>query len=340
MQRRLVIVGLAVVGCGDDVQGGGDASSPDAALACRYTEAMDQTNGDASEPTSLTLASTLRICGQIDAKAPSGSLVDRDRFEITLGPMTSHLLTVTAPQGAALDRIGVELRQPNVFWDSAILVPDRASILLNTTYPAGPMEIHVLGTNSTQPSAAVPYAISLETIDVTRCPPGSSPDYTEAADGVNNSDNDAVEVRFNNAYVTTQTMASDAAEPTNLTIAPGSHITIDGEAGLNTMHSDLYRDRDTYLIATAAGTSSLALRVTWDDVAGSADDSDLDVMVFPVPADATAPVPRLAGGNTTNSAGSELTFAAAQPSTMYWVLVASAAATGVVKPYRLTVCGS
>jgi hypothetical protein len=352
MSNRLASVwslALIAAACGD---GSPDAASPDATSPdtatdpCSYREAIDSGNANTPEPTGLTIGNErLTICGQIDPRPPLPSTyqLDSDRFGITVGDSTQHMLRLEVPRANEVDQISVaiwrEVPGRVSHYDTVIVQGTVALIPLKPSLEPIPVSIRVVARNMTEPSTPIPYTISIEPFDLQQCAAAAAADHVETNDGVENTGNDVIEMRWAGAYQSRQTTADDAPEATGLTVVPSSRVRIDGDAGLNAGYGDMYRDRDAYAIETGAATTMLALRLDWEDAPGTDDDTDLDIMIFPAVTDGAAPVPRLAGGNGGELVGPELTFVAVTPATSYWLLVANAAAETATKPYRLTVCG-
>jgi hypothetical protein len=306
---------------------------PDAAPAdpCSYREAMDPSNGDAVEPTSLTLSTSLSLCGQIDVRPPSGAtnLIDRDQYSMAVDAVT-HLVTVETTE--PVERVFLQVTDENGFFDHAYAQGRRVTMILPPWVGPGEMQIQISAYNPTELAAPVPYTVTIEPLDFARCPTKANADYVEASDGASNLDNDMALVTLTGAFWVSQTTeTTDVPEMPPLTIGTGTSLRLDGQLGINTTHADIYKDRDVYALPIDASTQSLDLRL-----AGSGD-SDLDILLINAATSETTPVVRLAGGNSGNSLSPELQVVAVEPSTTYWLMVANSSDPQM--PYSLTICG-
>jgi hypothetical protein len=350
-----LLVGLAVAlglaGCG----GGDDGAGPDAyvasdggpepdgrTVACDYTEAADADNDTTAEATGLTTdARGLRICGQLDARAPVDNVVDVDTYTFEVGRAGSFLIRVDGNVGTELavvvsDTI-LATGGDGSFRGDGVYIGDH--LVYVALLEADVFQVSVRGLAESEPAGAVAYTISiLEDAPDARCATVTgNAAYVEAADGVGNLDNDVATVHWSPAFATAQTAAlTDAPEPSGaaLAITAGMSYKATGTAATpNGGAVDDYLDRDTYVIATGGDTNELAIRLTW-----TGDTADLDFLLFVVPSGTSAPVP-IAFGTFVGNTAPELATTATLRSTQYWLWVGNYDGSDEPQPYELTLCG-
>jgi hypothetical protein len=103
---------------------------------------------------------------------------------------------------------------------------------------------------------------------------GATASYTEADDGEGSRGNDVIAVSHGSLTEFTETAADDAPEPTELTLAAGDRITLAGLSAPALPDGDSYRDRDSFVVTLAGGTSELAASLEWSS------STDLDLYIF------------------------------------------------------------
>jgi hypothetical protein len=353
MKYSLAVLGLGLLvapaGCGDDSSAGQlDAAAhvdangrPDAGDPCDFHEGDDPGNDTAGEPTGLTLTAEVRICGQIDARAPGeGDVVDTDIFSFEIGVDGPVLVRVVAPDGETLAALQGTLADGALTAiDGSTLRGAHAAFAVDTT--TGGYAVIVTGINPTTPGAAVPYQIRVSSdAPDTRCAVvtgGAS--YTEQHDGATGVDNDVIEVQFAPGVSAALTASpADAPEPSGpaLTVSAGMNYQADGASVVNAAEAvDDYVDRDTYVVAAGSETNELSIRVAWSDDGAT----DFDFFLFPVVGAGETPVP-LAGATSSDTAGAEFETTAVLPSTTYWLWVGSYDGSVVPSDYTVTLCGA
>jgi hypothetical protein len=351
-------------GCGDDDPGSPDAPDvdppdapdPDGAPppTC-YQEVLDGSNDAAPEATDLTLtaAGPIAICGNIDVRAPENDFIDADIFTFRLDVASKIRITITAPDGG-------EIRDLDAFLYTQPITDVRNDVLGSSSFADGHItftgpacyghelcDAHELATgfyniivqalNPTEPVAAIPYEITIETYDPdTGCvTPAGTADFVETRDDPanGNTQNDVV----NMATFGLTPDGADAPEDSvsELTIAANGAVKATGVAGAHVLQ-DQYLDRDTYAIVTGASTNTLDIRVAW--TGGVANDFDW-YLVKPDAANPDTVAPSfvaLAGSGIQP----EYAATAVEPSTTYWLVVGSYQGTQLDLPYTVTVCGS
>jgi hypothetical protein len=340
---------LLVAACGGD-----DGASVDAAFhgdgalydaapnACDHTEQDDAGNDAGAEDTGLTAGAALKICGQIDVRAPDADgHVDVDRYRFAVAEGADFVIRVDSARGRDVDLItaavGLDLGTMTSERSHSLWVGSHLVML--ASLEAGDMIVEVIAWDSAAPDQAIPYELKIVPDDAsTRCVPGAeTPAYVEAADSTDSRGNDMAEVVYAPAFAMTATASTtDGPEPaaSRATVTAGMKYKLGGTVADVTSPGDEYRDRDTYLIATGADTDELTVRVTWGGGA------DLDYFLMPVATDNADPVP-LWDSTKVNMAGPEVQIGAVLPSTSYWLWIGGYDDTGVVwpKPYVIALCG-
>ncbi len=356
-----LLAGLAVAvvaagaGCGgDDEASGPDALTPgdsgplrDGGDPCDYQEADDDGNAETGEPTGLTVDdSAILICGDVAARAPEAGVVDRDRYEIAIAAAGDYVVRLRAADGRDVTMLEVHLVDGNATLGRGIFVGSHAVFL--GQLDSGAITVEVVAGHPAAPPAAITYHLEIAPDDRTaRCPAMTgTATFTEVGDTAGNfhTGNDMVEVSSTGDMLAQTVATSDAPEATNLVVSDGMSYQLAGSLGVNGnagAYADDYLDRDTFLIATGAQTTELAIRVTWpeDGIAGNDDDADLDVVLFGVPASATATPWPLIAGDHRRDLPPELEAAAVLPSSTYWLWVGNREGSAEPKPYELTICG-
>jgi hypothetical protein len=335
---------LAAAACGGD---DGPSVRPDAMVVttadaaidapplppgCDYAELRDVTNDDyfamgTPEPTGLSLATSLVVCGKIDNTHfdASGGLVDVDGFTFTLASESDLLVNLSGAGVEALAEVYVEM------WTGANFATRAGSSLFRGDHavfirrvPAGTYELVMLAFHGSAPSAAIDYKIQvLVDNPTTRCGAKTEPDYTEA----DPSDNDVIDISNTIAETPSTT---DAPEPTNLTIAPATSYMIAGTFEDSELTGG-YFGRDTFSIQTGAATNQLSIRLNWTSTT-----LDADFVLF--------------ANDSFDMAGSGFRFGLVEdefatfpvmPNTTYRLWVgAYEDSTNLPSPYAATICGA
>lgn len=337
----LALAALAALGgCGGgddssivDGQVAPDAGGGDAATLDCYAERDDRDNGSAPEPTGLSFAGKrIAMCGAVDIDHPGGELIDRDLYQVTVAPAALVVVRLSAPLGAAVDRLELTVRDAG---GARALARLRAGNAVTTL--ALPQGEYVLGVEARSAGAAVviPYRLEVYADDpALRCPPMTGGTVHDEVDesGAGHRANDVVEVRQSPPLLVTAATAvdTDAPDDTGQAVSAGGRFAITGlSAGVATT-GDEYRDRDTFAFFTGATTNQLELRATW--TGGIA---DLDLLVF----DAGKPGEPM-GTPTAALIGEEIVVTAVEPQHQYWLWVGgSRRSTTLPVSYVIHVCG-
>ncbi|HEY0194064.1 MAG TPA: hypothetical protein VGC42_23260 [Kofleriaceae bacterium] len=328
----------------------GDSSSVDAALIdapidagevtspppCGFTEALDATNDATAEASALTVGTTDQsLCGTINTNHfdPDTGTVDIDSFRLTADGTAGLVVRLFGAAGAG----AVRDLSVTIFDDQQALVASGTlhpalsnHAVFVAPLAAGDYTISITAQNATAPAAAFDYKLELLPDPSARCPQRTAPaDYVEAADGVAGTGNDVVAVSFGDAVPYKLTDATDAAEPTQLTLGAVSPVRISGTSA-SVDAADDYMDRDTYLIHTGPSTNELTLRLAWADP-----NNDFDFIVFA--AGHTDDV----GDGLQSLPREEYNVVAVKPDTDYWIWVASHdGSTALPAGYDLSLCGA
>lgn len=328
-----------------------DVIDYDAAILCDadYAERRDDRNDplsyedDDSEGTGLfinTFTAPRTVCGALDPQYATDVRGDGDVFHFALegdepvslrfemevagaGPDDILYLHVYRSEAGLVRRIGIARYRR----DFAVLV---ARDLEPGIYWIAPI--------AEQPAtdAALDYTVTIsrEHLD---CPASEeAAAYVEAADDGDSRGNDMVAIAYPDAPALTDD-TGDAAEPTGLTLLPETPLRISGQSGLVSSAGDSYLDRDSYLLATAADTTEVELRLTWPD-----GDVDLDVYVFAAgdPSDNYS----VGQGVTVGETDDEVVVINVDPSSNYWLWIGAYdtseqdGATMLPMAYDVTVC--
>lgn len=323
-----------------------DAPVPDAGPPpCGYTELADTSNdptgvtGDpAAELTGLTVGTEPRtLCGTINTGHFNAgtSTVDADAFRVTA--QADLVVRFSAAPGveAAMDlsvRVFTTDEHPVLLHEERTNVVVRDHGAFPIALSPGTYDVVVSAHNASDLAAPFAYAVQLAPDGPTRCPAVTAPaTYTEAADGAG-TDNDVVAVDFDfDPNFQPTASATDGPEPTGLTIDGATRVRITGSSA-DEDAEDNYRDRDTYLVRTAATTTELTLRLDW-----TAANTGLDYFVFPA-----GQTDRIGAGLGFVGAGTEdYSVVAVKPDSFYWIWVGSRdASTDLPAAYDLTICGA
>jgi hypothetical protein len=328
-----------------------DAPPPDAAPPpCNYTEKSDASNDPTGDPgtepkpeaTMLTIGSAPQIlCGAANTGHfnPDTMTVDADAYRVTVGADANLVVRFTGGPEAAAAAVDFSIF---VFTteDSPLLlfggrnnplIRDHGAFLI--TLAAGTYDVVVTVNNSADLAAPFDYKVQIAPDGPTRCAAVAAPAaYTEAADGTG-AGNDVVSIDFDNdPFYQLTASATDAAEPTGLTIDGSNPVRITGSSADEDAEDD-YMDRDTYLVRTGPATHEITLRLGWAD-----EHTDLNYVVFP--ADQTDHLDKV--GDGLQFAGhEEYNVVAVKPSSAYWIWVGSHdESTGLPATYDLSICGT
>jgi len=342
MSRALACSLLATLAaCGDDGSSAtidsGRIDSPDIDAAdtdCDYTEQSDPANdtsstGGVTETTGLTFSSRTVICGTIDHTHFDGDItIDGDSFTLSLAAEADVVVRFVGPGAELLELVGVDVNVGGNFAGGIVFYGNHG--VTSVHLPAGEFELLALSLGSQAIVSSVPYRIEV-TIDTpdTRCPEVTSGGYMEADDTGTNTGNDVFSYPMGSPV--TFTAANDAAETTNIVLAPDLNIRFHGEAA-NVTAADRYEDRDTYEIATGLGTNELTVRLTWP-TAGA----NLDWFLYEKN---TVSTPPSVGSGISSAALTEMKLTAIKPNTTYWLTVVAKVGTTVPATYNATLCAA
>jgi len=338
-----VLVCLVVLaGCGDNavtpdalpidtVDAAPDAPTPPP--GCSYGELADLTNAIAPEPTNLTFGSSeLVLCGAVEPGHANETtlLVDADALGFAIAQQQPVIATLEGTGLEAFSR--VELALVDRFGDpiaTSAFVGQHAVVA--ATLPAGSYGVAVRAIG-TEPATAVAYTVRIAADDPDqRCARLTTPpDFGELGDGGASTGNDVLEVRFTGDPTMRRvlTAAADAPEATGLVLAPAAKARVSGLSG-DVDGADEFRDRDTYVLATGAGVTTLTVQLDWSGAG-----ADLDFLVLP--ADTTT---ELVGATRVSTVSPERATFAVAPSTSYWLWIgAYDTSTGLPVTYDATIC--
>jgi hypothetical protein len=351
MRARNCLAGLCVavaVACGGERSHTPDAGkTPDAPpdtlpSGCSYAEKADASNDPAGDTASHPMAELTRLevgteprtlCGKIDTGHfnSDSSTIDADAYRVTTnsGDLIVRFAHA-APAGIEFSVFVFDTAQnPTLLFggSSNAIIGDHGVFV--GSLPAGTYDVVVSAHGAADLAAPFDYRVQLAPDPATRCAAITAPAaYTEAADAAGTG-NDVISVDFDLDLPFQLTAATDAAEPTGLTIDTTSAIRITGTSA-NEDAEDDYMDRDTYLVQTGTTTGELTLRLRWAD-----EQTNLDYIVFP--ADKTDEV----GDSLRLDGHEEYNIVAVKPSSAYWIWIGSHdGSTGLPATYDLSICGS
>lgn len=328
-----------IAGCGGDdgqavVDGATapDAGSDGAPVDC-HPEADDNRNGTAPEPTGAVFAGQrIAVCGNIDVDSPSGDLVDRDLYQVTVAPGAPVVVRLSAPLGGAVDRLELSVRDAGGPRAIARLRAGNAVTVL--LLPQGEYTLGVEARDD-QAVASFPYRIEMYAdTPAMRCPPMTGGTiYTEVDESAaGHRANDVIEVTQQPPILSARPTAdtSDTPDATGQAVTAGNRFAIAGSSAGVTSAGDEYRDRDTFSLYTGATTNQLDVRVVW-----SGGIADLDVLVF----EAGKPTEPM-GTPAAALIGEEVVVTAVEPQSEYWLWVGgSRRSTSLPVAYTVHVCG-
>ncbi|MBZ0238790.1 MAG: hypothetical protein K8M05_41150 [Deltaproteobacteria bacterium] len=335
----MLLAPALVAGCGGDdsqvlVDG---ATAPDAgsdgAPADCHPEADDSRNGSTSEPTGAVFAGQrIAVCGNVDVDAPSGDLVDRDLYQVTVTPSAPVVVRLSAPLGGSVDRLELIVRDATGPRSVARLRAGNAVTAL--LLPQGEYTLGVEA-HDEDAVASFPYRIEMYADNpALRCPPMAGgtihAEVDESAAG--HRANDVIEVRQQPPILEAMATSDSDDEPdeTGQAVTAGNRFAIAGSSAGVTSAGDEYRDRDTFSLYTGATTNQLDVRVVW-----SGGIADLDVLVF----EAGKPMDPM-GTPAAALIGEEVVVTAVAPQSEYWLWVGgSRRSTSLPVDYTVHVCG-
>ncbi|HUQ01138.1 MAG TPA: hypothetical protein VM261_01525 [Kofleriaceae bacterium] len=328
------------VGCGggDDDEALVDGATPldsgsDGAPADCHPESDDSRNGTTSEPTGAVFAGQrIAVCGNVDVDQPSGDVVDRDLYQVTVAPNAPVVVRLTAPLGGEVDRLDLIVRDASGPRSIARVRAGNAVtalLLQQGEYTLG-VEAH-----DAQAVTSFPYRIEMFADNpAMRCPPmtGGTIHAETNESAVGHRANDVIDVRQQPPVLVASATSdtSDAPDATGVAVTAGSRFAITGTSAGVVSTGDEYRDRDTYALYTGATTNQLDIRVVW--TGGIA---DLDVLVFE-DGKPTDPM----GTPSAALIGEEIVVTAVAPQSQYWLWVGgSKRSTSLPVDYTVHVCG-
>ncbi len=323
-----------------------DAAPPADAFQCSaagdYVEQDDAGNDLAHDGTpedsGQTLGaapSTFTLGGCIDtsfATTTDPPLADADFYVITLEADGFITGRVTSADGSAGDGgvAGVFDGDGNVV-TAATLAGGSGSMA--PTYAVAGAYLVAVFHDDPDLASSFNYQVTLETVDCVAT--GVPLSYDEAGDLATNRGNDMFGVVYDPDFALNETvLATDAAEPTGVTVAAGESRRLRGNTGnVPVALMSEYMDQDTFELTTGPDVTRLAFFTAW---AGTA--NDLDVIV--VPAD-TIDVDAIVGYGGAIGGSIERAGAVVQPDTTYWVWAgnyqgSTPGTTGL--RYNITVC--
>jgi len=326
-----------------------DAPPPDAAPPpCNYTEKSDASNDPTAdvpmpEATMVTVGSAPQIlCGTANPGHynPDTRTVDADAYRVTVAADANLVVRFAGGPAAAAAAATVDLSvfvfatEENLLLFGAHanpLIRDHGAFLI--ALPAGTYDVVVNVSNPADLAAPFDYKVQLAPDGPTRCAAVTAPaSYTEAADGTG-AGNDVVAIDFDaEPFFKLTTSATDAAEPTGLTIDGSTPVRIAGSSADEDAEDD-YMDRDTYLVRTGPATDELTLRLDWAD-----EHTDLNYVVMP--ADQADPISSV-GDGLGFEGHQEYNVVAVKPNSAYWIWVGSHDGSTVLPAtYDLSICGT
>ncbi len=341
-QRRLCLLGLAgvlVVGCGGDDVGGmadgalfPDGRTGDGGAGDCHAERDDLGNGAVAEATGLGYGGArIAICGSVDDGHAGGSVVDVDRYQVTVAEGGPVVVRLTALLGGQLARLELIVRDA----DETLVTVARfraGHAVTALVLPSGAYTLAVEA-GGTPVAADVPYRVEVyaDQPDL-RCPAVTSPaTHTELDEiAAGHRRNDVLDVWQLPTLRAALTSGADTADEISRAVSANGRIAIAGLSAAVTTTGDDYRDRDTFALYTGATTNQLDLRAVWPG-----DGNDLDLLVFEANT-VTEPM----GTPTRALVGDELLLTAVRPSTQYWLWIGgSRRSTALPASYVVHVCG-
>lgn len=314
-----------------------DAPADAPPSGCDYTEQHDATNDDVSDPpgtpeqTGLTAGARTVVCGNFEHTHFDGDITaDIDGYVLSVPSETDVLVRLHGAGAEAIEYAGVDVYGGATFGTlvgSATFYGDHGVAALHL--PAGSYELAAFALSSAALSSTIAYELEVTTdTPATRCPEVASGGYAETHDGADSTDNDVVTIP-DGAPPALTASATDAPEPTGLTLEPGATRVTGSAADVTT--TDQYEDKDTFAFTTGASTNELAVRLTWPGTG-----ANLDYLVF----EAGDPSPVFRAIATAPQAPELRTFSV-KPNTSYWLLVgAKTGSAGLPVTYAASLCSA
>jgi hypothetical protein len=207
-----------------------DAPADAPPSGCDYTEQHDATNDDVSDPpgtpeqTGLTAGARTVVCGNFEHTHFDGDITaDIDGYVLSVPSETDVLVRLHGAGAEAIEYAGVDVYGGATFGTlvgSATFYGDHGVAALHL--PAGSYELAAFALSSAALSSTIAYELEVTTdTPATRCPEVASGGYAETHDGADSTDNDVVTIP-DGAPPALTASATDAPEPTGLTLEPGA----------------------------------------------------------------------------------------------------------------------
>jgi hypothetical protein len=206
--------------------------------------------------------------------------------------------------------------------------------------PAGACHLSMFADGANALTTSRDYKVRLvPATPATWCPKiTAAADYTEAHDGANSDGNDVITYKpYPGAMITPTALATDAPEPTGITLNPGDARRLTGiNAAVPPVVPSGWSDPDTYEITTGPSTTELTWRLNW-----AATNANLDVSIYPEATLATQPT-FISSGFQSLSHEAETDVTAVLPNTKYlvWVAAGLTPAVTMAVPYDISLCGA
>lgn len=354
LPASLLALASSLAACGDDLDGAVDVClvdgcTPDATPVdapptpgvCDFAELRDLTNDDivgagTPELTNATLATSLTLCGAIDAGHldVAEAVVDADGYTFAVATETDLLVTLSGAGLEALELVQLQLYGGgglNMIAANTRFVGDHAVFSLHVL--PGSYELAVIASSTVELASPIAYQIRVGVdAPATRCAALTTGGYTEATDGAQSDGNDVVGIdRSMNPTNTLTASTTDAPEPTGVVVAPATSYRLVGTSA-NVARVGSYFDKDTFAFTTGPATNQVAIRLNWPGAT-----VDLDYHVY-----AEGQVPYLYRSIAPATMEAEFQTFAVEPSTNYWLWVGAdyVMSTGLPVTYAATVCGA
>jgi hypothetical protein len=320
------------------VAGGGDIDAdpgaidgtpaPDSDPTGCYHEQADATNATAPESTGKNVPQDVAvICGAFDDKAPDAQgNIDIDSYVVN-APVGRFGIRIAAPNASAFSN-GVMIVGAQGQAGVATYAWMGADVGLVTAAltTAGALTIQVVSRGA-QLGLAVPYQISVELLDTTMRCASVTALGAEMLDTVANvsAGNDVLTFpqQQPNFPPTLTADGTDTPEAFG-TLTGGTRISMTGTTDFAHTVTDIYRDRDTYLLDVAPSVSELDIVI---DYTGT---EDLDFWLV-----RTSDLRQQAVGF---NIGPEVASVSVAPG-QYYLLVGAYMPGAASQPYTLTACG-
>lgn len=307
-------------------------------MSCAYTEQHDGTNdyranGYQLESSGIVFdgVTPATICGQIDNGHfdTTDYAIDIDNYGVALAQDTDVIVTLTG-NAQAIATLGIWAYDPSSgnTVGGGYFVGDHG--VFTAHMPAGSYEISVEAYDNGDAAVVVPYRLTIGgDAPATRCGTMTGlADYVEAHDGVDNTQNDMIDVDFNSWPDRAYAAATDSPEAMTLAVDSGVNYRIDGVAAGTAAQVGSYFDHDTYAITTGPATTQLTIRLDW---AGA--NTDLDFYIS-----AAGATFAFAASATPAMGGGEFATFAVVPNTTYWFWVGAYQSSTAGTSYNATIC--